>query len=70
VFGPVSRYCDVFDDIGEFGVLEGKPRFGSWHHALATRPSVRSAVATDYESRLWDFLAARRSYLSSISARA
>jgi glutathione S-transferase len=70
VFGPVFRYFDVFDHIGEFGVLEGKPRVGSWRRALAMRPSVRSAVGTDYESRLWGFLATRRSYLSSTISRA
>jgi len=70
VFGPVFRYFDVFDRISEFGVLVGKPRVGSWRRALATRPSVQSAVATDYESRLWNFLAARKSHLSGIIAGA
>src|SRR5262249_8055954 len=56
-FGPVLRYFDVFDRIGEFGILSGKPRVAAWREALAARPSVRGAVAPDYEARLWTFLA-------------
>ncbi len=40
VFGPVFRYFDVFDTIGEFGVLAGKPRLARWRGNLAARPSV------------------------------
>jgi glutathione S-transferase len=65
-FGPVFRYFDVFDRIAEFGILVGKPKVAAWREALAARPSVRGAVAPDYDSRLWGFLAARRSHLSRI----
>ncbi|MBV8752910.1 MAG: glutathione S-transferase family protein [Hyphomicrobiales bacterium] len=65
-FGPVFRYFDVFDRIGEFGILAGKPRVRAWRTALAARPSVRAAVASDYEERLWSFLEARKSYLSRL----
>ena len=40
VFGPVFRYFDVFDDIGDFGILAGKPKLARWRAALAARPSV------------------------------
>jgi glutathione S-transferase len=63
-FGPVFRYFDVIDRIGAFGILAGKPRVAAWREALAARPSVRDAVAADYEERLWDFLEARKSHLS------
>jgi glutathione S-transferase len=66
VFGPVFRYFDVFDRIGEFGVLTGKPKVAAWRKALAARPSIRHAVGADYESRLEKFLAARHSHLSTL----
>jgi glutathione S-transferase len=69
-FGPVFRYFDVFDRIGDFGVLAGKPRVRAWRSALAARPSIGQAVAADYEARLWRFLAARNSHLSGIMAAA
>ena len=64
VFGPVFRYFDVFDRIGEFGVLSACPKVAAWRAALAARASVRGAVAPDYEARLWAFLEARNSHLS------
>ena len=63
-FGPVFRYFDAFDRIGDFGVLAGKPKIDAWRTALAARPSIRTAVASDYEPRLWAFLEARRSHIS------
>jgi glutathione S-transferase len=67
-FGPAFRYFDVFDRIGEFGILAGKPRVAAWRAALAARPSVRDAVAPDYETRLWAFLEGRKSFLSQLMA--
>jgi glutathione S-transferase len=69
VFGPVFRYFDVFDAIGDFGILLGKPRLARWRAALAARPSVRSAVSADYPALLRDFLDRRRSYLSQLQAK-
>ena len=66
VFGPVFRYFDVFDTIGEFQILAGKPKVTAWRRLLATRPSVRDAVARDYERRLRSFLEARTSHLSRL----
>src|SRR6202521_1452221 len=34
VFGPVFRYFDVFDAIGDFGILTDKPRLTRWREAL------------------------------------
>jgi glutathione S-transferase len=66
VFGPVFRYFDVFDRIGDFAILAGKPKVAAWRKALAARPSIRQAVAADYESRLEKFLTARHSHLSTL----
>ena len=63
-FGPVFRYFDAFDRIGDFGVLAGKPKLAAWRTALAGRPSVVQAVATDYPERLWAFLKKRDGALS------
>jgi glutathione S-transferase len=66
VFGPVFRYFDVFDKIGEFGIFADKPKVIAWRAALATRPSVRGAVAVDYDMRLRAFLESRKSHLSRL----
>lgn len=68
VFGPVFRYFDVFDEIGDFDVLTDKPRLARWRAALAARLSVRSAVSSDYRALLCDFLDRRRSHLSRLQA--
>jgi glutathione S-transferase len=41
-----------------------------WRNALATRPSVRTAVRSDYPALLRDFLERRNSWLSVLQARA
>jgi glutathione S-transferase len=70
VFGPVFRYFDVFDEIGDFGILAGKPKLARWRAQLAARPSVKSAVSADYPALLRDFIDRRRSYLSHLQTRA
>lgn len=66
VFGPVFRYFDVFDAIGDFGILSGKPKVAAWRKALAERPSVRQAVTPGYRERLRSFLLARNAHLSGL----
>ena len=66
VFGPVFRYFDVFDRIGNFGILTGKPKVVAWRKALAARPSISQAVGVDYEARLERFLIERNSHLSTL----
>lgn len=70
VFGPVFRYFDVFDEIGEFGILADKPKLARWRASLAARPSVKSAVGADYPALLHDFLKRRSSWISQLQARA
>jgi glutathione S-transferase len=70
VFGPVFRYFDVFDEIGDFGILTGKPKLARWRQNLAARASVKSAVGSDYPALLRDFIERRRSHLSSLQAKA
>lgn len=65
-FAPVFRYFDVFDRIGDFGVLADLPKAAAWRRALLERPSVRNAVAADYPDRLKSFLKQRNSHLSTL----
>ncbi|MBI3452137.1 MAG: glutathione S-transferase family protein [Rhodospirillales bacterium] len=65
VFGPVFRYFDTFDQIGDFGILANAPKVTRWRKALAQRASIAGAVTADYPDRLRDFLSRRNSYLSS-----
>ena len=66
VFGPIFRYFDTFDLIGDFGILSDVPGLAKWRKTLSQRPSVRAAVSPDYHARLMTFLRARGSYLSGL----
>lgn len=68
VYGPIFRYFATFDQIGDFGILDGKPNVTAWRKRLGARPSVVSAVAPDYADGLSAFLRARRSHLSRLMA--
>ena len=70
VFGPVFRYFDIFDEIGDFGILAGKPKLARWRKSLAERPSVRKAVSAEYPALLSDFLRRRNSWMSHLQAEA
>lgn len=70
VFGPVFRYFDVFDRVGDFGVFTGLPHVAAWRAALAARPSVAGAVGADYGDRLRAFLRARQGALAARMAQA
>ena len=65
-FRPVFRYFDVFDKISDFRILTCKPRLAARRSRLNERRSIREAVGEDYETLLWEFLVARRSYMSEI----
>jgi glutathione S-transferase len=65
VFGPVFRYFDVFEEIGDFGFFSDTPRVLAWRKALAARASVKAAAHVDYPALLRAFLLARRSALSA-----
>ncbi|AZO00365.1 glutathione S-transferase family protein [Mesorhizobium sp. M9A.F.Ca.ET.002.03.1.2] len=69
VYGPVFRYFDAFDRIGDFGILSGKPLVEAWREGLHERRSVKDAVTPDYPQRLHAFLQAKGSHLSKIIRR-
>lgn len=64
VFAPAFRYFDTFDRIGDFGIFDGLAGVSEWRRALAGRPSVRNAVAADYDEHLSDFLRRKGSALT------
>lgn len=66
VFGPVFRYFDAFDGVGDFGILANKPKVAAWRNALAARPSVAGAVSAEYPALLRDFIDRRNSHLSEL----
>jgi glutathione S-transferase len=66
VFGPVFRYFDVIDTIGDFGIFDGLSKVSAWRHALGARPSVRQAVNGNYPQLLQTFLLARKSALTRL----
>jgi glutathione S-transferase len=70
VFAPVFRYFDVFDRLVDLGMFYGLVKMQAWRRALAARPSVKGAVAADYEERLEAFLLRQPSYLSVLLHRA
>lgn len=66
VFGPVFRYFDVFDELGDFGLWHDLPRLHRWRAALAARPSVQQAVAPAYAAKLLDFVVRRGGALGGL----
>ncbi|SDP72686.1 glutathione S-transferase [Rhodoferax sp. OV413] len=64
VFGPVFRYFDVFDSLGDFDFFAATPKINAWRLALAARPSVANAVGSDYPALLRRFLSQRPSALA------
>lgn len=70
VFGPVFRYFEVFEQLGEGGFFEATPKVRAWREGLAKRPSVQQAVTPEYPQLLRRFLLERGSELSRrIAAR-
>jgi len=64
-YGPVFRYFDVFEQIGDFVSFDGFPKLSAWRSELARRPSVREAVTPDYPERLLVFLKNRESAMGA-----
>ncbi|WP_417685400.1 glutathione S-transferase family protein [Roseibium sp.] len=69
-FGPVFRYFDIFDAIGDFGILTGLTQVNRWRRALAIRPSVRNAVPEAYPAELLAFLKKRKSWIAGLAETA
>ncbi len=70
VFAPAFRYFDVFDAIGDFGILANKPKIARWRKSLRERASVRDAVGADYPQLLRAFMRKHNAYLSKLESEA
>ncbi|EJJ31005.1 glutathione S-transferase family protein [Rhizobium sp. CF142] len=70
VFGPIFRYFDLFDTLGDSPIFEGLERVKRWRKALSERASVRRAVGEDYPQRLMEFLEKHNSILLRLPAAA
>jgi glutathione S-transferase len=70
VFAPAFRYFDVFEEIGDFGILDNKPKIARWRKSLRERPSVVAAVSAEYPALLRTFMKKHKSYLSQLDQRA
>ncbi len=70
VFAPAFRYFDVFDEIGDFGILANKPKIARWRKSLRERASVREAVGADYPELLRAFMRKHDAYLSKLESEA
>jgi len=70
VFAPAFRYFDVFDEIGDFGILAGKPKISRWRKSLRERTSVREAVGTEYPELLRAFMQKHDAYLLKLEGQA
>jgi glutathione S-transferase len=70
VFAPAFRYFDVFDAIGDFGILANKPKIARWRKSLRERASVRNAVGVDYPQVLRTFMRKHNAYLSNLESQA
>ncbi|MEX0304883.1 MAG: glutathione S-transferase family protein [Leisingera sp.] len=70
VWGTIFRYFEVFDVIGDFGLMPVTGRLADWRSAVLARPSVREAPPEGYPGRLMAFLCARRSYLGELAGDA
>lgn len=64
-FGPVFRYFDAFDLMGDLSFGVDLPKLERWRRTLALRPSVIEAVQPDYPDQLKRFLLSRNSALAS-----
>jgi len=68
-FAPMFRYFEVFEQVLDIDFFSAVPKVSAWRNALAARPSVRSAVGSDYHERLMQFLAGRDSVVGRLAAK-
>jgi glutathione S-transferase len=68
VFAPIFRYFDVFDELIDLSVFADTPKVRAWRKTLAQRPSVRSAVSSDYPQLLHAFLVRHDAHMLKVAA--
>ena len=68
VFAPIFRYFDVFDELIDLSIFDATPKVRAWRTALAKRPSVCSAVGSDYPDLLRAFLVRHDAHMLKLAA--
>jgi glutathione S-transferase len=68
VFAPIFRYFDVFDQLIDLSVFADTPKVRIWRTELAKRPSVRTAVGSDYPQLLHAFLVRHDAHMLKLAA--
>ena len=68
VFAPIFRYFDVFDQLIDLSIFKDTPKVRAWRKALAQRPSVRTAVGSDYPQLLHAFLVRHDAHMLKLAA--
>ncbi|NOJ40497.1 glutathione S-transferase family protein [Bradyrhizobium australiense] len=68
VFAPIFRYFDVFDQLTDLSVFADTPKVRAWRGVLAKRPSVRTAVGSDYPQLLHAFLVRHNAHMLKLAA--
>jgi glutathione S-transferase len=64
MFAPVFRYFDLLSPVVSQPIFDKLPRVSAWRTSLANRPSVISAVRSDYAERLQLHLVEQQAMLS------
>ncbi|UAB73618.1 glutathione S-transferase family protein [Vibrio sp. SCSIO 43132] len=65
-YAPVFRYFDVFEQRMSNDLFDGLEKVGQLREILATRSSVKEAVAKDFDSALIAFVMKKQSYLAGL----
>src|SRR4029078_7896719 len=68
VFAAIFRYFDGFDELIDLSVFADTPKVRAWRKTLAQRPSVRSAVSSDYPQLLHAFLVRHDAHMLKVAA--
>ena len=64
---PAFRYFEVIEPLTGIDFFDGLPKLSRWRQNLAARPSVQSAVGTNYHELLIEFLAKRDSIIGNLA---
>jgi glutathione S-transferase len=67
-FAPVFRFFETFEQLTGIEYFATVPKVSAWRRVLASRPSVRKAVAEDFSERLLQFFAAKESVIGKLAS--
>jgi glutathione S-transferase len=65
-FAPVFRYFEIFDRLLADSPFDSRPKLAKWRNALAERPSVAAAVASDYGPELLRYVRQKGGHMGQL----